>query len=484
MKKLFTFKRLSLTVLLLAIVLVVVYRMQLTPPSEELTPNARIAAMLEQGGCLSCHQQEAELPSYASLPFVEDMIKEDMEKGYHTFDIMPMHNALQSGDKLSAVDVAKVEKVIMDGTMPAAEFYLMHWGSQSTKDKGSIAQAWAEEWRKAHYNDGLGGEPVRPIAEATDVDEKRVALGFKLYHDTRLSVDNSVSCATCHDLKAGGVDNHQYSHGVNEQLGGVNAPTVYNATYNFVQFWDGRAMTLEAQAAGPPLNPIEMASASFDEIIAKLNKDAKFVAEFKEVYPEGFTEQSITSAIAAFERTLVTPNSQFDKWLRGDKEALNEQEKRGYELFKEYSCATCHVGANLGGESYELMGIYHDYFADRDADKELNHQPNVEDNGRNKETKLERDIHRFKTPGLRNVELTWPYFHDGTRPTLEAAVRDMAYYQVDKKLNEQEIDDIVAFLRTLTGEYKGKKLTTPHEYGITLDADHDHHDHDHAHDHE
>ena len=165
--------------------------------------------------------------------------------------------------------------------------------------------------------------------------------------------------------------------------------------------------------------------------------------------------------------------------MRGDDAALNEQEKRGYELFKEYSCATCHVGANLGGESYELMGIYHDYFADRDADKELNHQPNVEDNGRNKETKLERDIHRFKTPGLRNVELTWPYFHDGTRQTMEEAVRDMAYYQVDKRLNEQEINDIVAFLRTLTGEYKGEKLTTDNEYGEIF-----HHDHDHDHDHE
>ena len=486
MKKLFTFKRLSLATLLLAIVLVVVYRAQLTPPSEELAVDARMVAMLEQGGCLSCHQQDAELPLYANLPVVGKVVKEDIAKGYHTFDIMPLYNALKGGEKLSPVDVAKVEKVVMDGTMPAAKYYLMHWGSQSTKAKGSIAQAWAEEWREAHYNDGLGGEPIRPIAEATNVDEKRVALGFKLYHDTRLSVDNSVSCATCHDLSGGGVDNHQYSHGVNDQLGGVNAPTVYNATYNFVQFWDGRAMTLEAQAAGPPLNPIEMASASFDEIIAKLNKDAKFVAEFKEVYPEGFTEQNITNAIAAFERTLVTPNSQFDKWLRGDDAALNEQEKRGYELFKEYSCATCHVGANLGGESYELMGVYHDYFADRDADKELQHQPNVEDNGRNKETKLERDIHRFKTPGLRNVELTWPYFHDGTRPTLEEAVRDMAYYQVDKRLNEQEINDIVAFLRTLTGEYQGKKLTTPYEYGVTLgaDHDHDHHHHDHDHDHE
>ena len=157
MKKLFTFKRLSLATLLLAIVLVVAYRMQLTPPSEELAPNARMAALLEQGGCLSCHQQDAELPFYANIPVAGKVVKEDIEKGYHTFDIMPLYNALNSGEELSPVDVAKVEKVIMDGTMPAAKYYLLHWGSQSTKAKGSIAQAWAEEWRKRHYNVGLGG---------------------------------------------------------------------------------------------------------------------------------------------------------------------------------------------------------------------------------------------------------------------------------------------------------------------------------------
>ena len=144
MKKLFTFKRLSLATLLLAIVLVVVYRAQLTPPSEELTADARMVAMLEQGGCLSCHQQDAELPLYANLPVVGKVVKEDIAKGYHTFDIMPLYNALKNGEKLSAVDVAKVEKVVMDGTMPAAKYYLMHWGSQSTTAKGSIAQAWAD----------------------------------------------------------------------------------------------------------------------------------------------------------------------------------------------------------------------------------------------------------------------------------------------------------------------------------------------------
>jgi cytochrome c peroxidase len=280
-----------------------------------------------------------------------------------------------------------------------------------------------------------------------------VALGFALFHDTRLSVDNTVSCATCHALETAGVDNKQYSEGVDGQLGGVNAPTVYNAVYNFVQFWDGRAKTLADQAAGPPLNPIEMASTSFDEIIAKLEKDRKFAADFKKVYPDGLTEANITDAIEEFERTLITPDSRFDKWLSGDDAALTADELAGYQLFKEYDCATCHVGPNLGGQSYELMGLRRHYFADRGLEL------TVEDNGRFKETQLERDRHRFKVPGLRNVEHTWPYYHDGTRLTLEDAVRDMGIYQSDVDMTDKEVDQVTAFLKTLTGEYQGQLLT-------------------------
>ena len=212
---------------------------------------------------------------------------------------------------------------------------------------------------------------------------------------------------------------------------------------------------------------------SFDEIIAKLSADDNYVKQFAKLYPEGITEASITNAIEEFERTLVTPNSQFDKWLYGDNDALTAQELRGYELFKEHSCATCHVGPNLGGETYELMGLRRHYFEARGTDL------TEEDNGRYKETKDERDRHRFKVPGLRNIELTWPYYHDGTRLTMEEAVSDMALYQCDAELNDSEIMDIVAFLRTLTGEYKGVKLTTENEYGEIF-----HHDHDHDHDHE
>ena len=483
-------KRSTVVILALTVAVVVatIYTVMNRPPAADLSLGEQTLQILENGGCISCHSSDPELPFYANMPLAGDLVQEDVMAGYRAYDITPLVSALESGSMPNPVDVAKVEKVAMDKSMPLAKYYLMHWGSQMTNAKRDVVIKWARSYRETYYDDGLAelhaGEPVRPIAEALPVDARKVLLGKELYHDVRLSGDNTVSCASCHGLETAGVDNKQYSEGVQGQKGGVNAPTTFNAVYNFVQFWDGRAATLADQAAGPPLNPVEMASSSFDEIIAKLAADKHYVEAFAQVYPDGITQANITDAIEGFEMTLLTPNSPFDKYLRGDNNAISAEAKQGYELFKEYSCATCHVGANLGGESYELMGIYHDYFADRDADKELQHQPNVEDNGRNKETKLERDIHRFKTPGLRNVELTWPYFHDGTRQTMEEAVRDMAYYQVDKRLNEQEINDIVAFLRTLTGEYQGKKLTTPYEYGVTLGADHDHHHHDHDHDHE
>ena len=472
MKKLL--KTLLLVALALVVVLFVIYRvlLSLSAPSQELAPDARVAAILENSGCLSCHTANPELPFYADVPVAGKLVKEDIEAGYRAFDITPLMEALKGGTTPNVVDVAKVEKVALDKSMPEAKYYLMHWGSQMTDAKASAIAEWAQNFRVAYYNDGLegerAGEPIRPIIPSENVDERKAELGFALFHDPRLSVDNTVSCASCHALDMGGVDNHQYSHGVEERLGGVNAPTVYNAVYNFVQFWDGRAKTLAEQAAGPPLNPVEMASESFDEIIAKLQQDENYVKLFAELYPEGITEATITNAIEEFERTLVTPNSQFDKWLLGDDNALTAQELRGYELFKEYSCATCHTGVNLGGESYELMGLRRHYFEERGLEL------TEEDNGRYKQTQDERDRHRFKVPGLRNVELTWPYYHDGSRLTMDDAVRDMALYQCDVELAEGDVQDIVAFLRTLTGEYKGEKLSNKNEYGVIVVDDHDH----------
>ena len=436
-------KKLLFGLLVVIALLVVAYRISCKAPSAELGEQERVAAIFERGGCLDCHSAEPTLPFYASFPVMGDMVVADSKAGYKLFDIEPIIKALGSGETLSAVDVARVEKAALDGDMPMAKYYLVHWGSQMTSAKSTIIAAWAEKWRAEYYNDGIGGEPVRPIAEQLEYDEAKAELGRILYHDTRLSIDNTVSCASCHDLSTAGVDNKQYSEGVGGQLGGVNAPTVYNAVYNFVQFWDGRAATLALQAAGPPLNPVEMGCESFDQIIAKLSKDRALTRAFKAVYPDGWSEANITDAIAQFEHTLITPNSRFDRYLKGDAEAITAEELEGYNLFKKYNCATCHVGPILGGQSYELMGQYADYFAARGTEL------TVEDNGRFKETSIERDRHRFKVPGLRNVALTAPYFHDGTEPELKEAVCKMGTYQVGVELEDEVEDKIVAFLKAI-----------------------------------
>lgn len=450
--------KIILSVLVVAIVLCVVYRLVNKAPSASLESNAQMEEIIESSGCMACHSADPKLPFYAEFPVAGKLVKEDVRLGYRSFDMTPMVEALKKGEKINEVDLAKVEKVIADGTMPLAKYYLVHWGSSLTDTETQMALAWVKSQRETFYPNPLAdkqwtNEAIRPVQDSVPVDMRKVILGNLLFHDVRLSADNTVSCSSCHGLNTGGVDNKPFSEGVGGQHGGVNAPTVFNALYNFVQFWDGRAATLADQAAGPPLNPVEMACKSFDEICDKLKADAAFSKAFTEVYPDGINEANITNAIQEFEKTLLTPNSRFDKYLKGDMAALTTEERAGYDLFKKYNCATCHVGENMGGQSYELMGIKQDYFADRGTEL------TVEDNGRFKETKNERDRHRFKVPGLRNVALTAPYFHDATQATLEDAVRAMGKYEVGVDLSQQEVKQIVAFLQTLTGEYQGKLLT-------------------------
>ncbi|WP_308553967.1 cytochrome-c peroxidase [uncultured Mediterranea sp.] len=454
--------KIILSVLVVVIVLCVIYRLVNKAPSASLESNAQMEEIIESSGCISCHSANPKLPFYAGLPVAGKMVKEDVRLGYRSFDMTPMVEALKKGEKINEVDMAKVEKVIADGSMPLAKYYLVHWGSSLTDTEKQMALAWVKSQRETFYPNLLAdkrwsNETVRPVQDSVPVDVRKVILGKMLFHDVRLSADNTVSCSSCHGLDTGGVDNKAFSEGVGGQLGGVNAPTVYNALYNFVQFWDGRAATLADQAAGPPLNPVEMACKSFDEICEKLKADEAFNKAFTEVYPDGINQANLTDAIQEFERTLLTPNSRFDKYLKGDQTAMNAEEVAGYDLFKKYNCATCHVGENMGGQSYELMGIKHDYFVDRGTEL------TVEDNGRFKETKDERDRHRFKVPGLRNVALTAPYYHDATQATLEDAVISMAKYEVGVDLSQQEVKQIVAFLKTLTGEYQGKLLTNAND---------------------
>ena len=442
--------------------LAVTYRAVNQAPDASLAPDEQMTQILNDGGCAFCHTANPDLPFYADFPVAKSLITKDVEEGYKAFDIAPMLQALAEGKAVNEVDLAKVEKCVADGTMPLMQYYLAHWGSSLTSTKTDMVLAWVKQHREQFYPNTLAAEefknePVRPIPDSITVDARKVALGEALYHDTRLSGDGTVSCATCHGINTAGVDNKQYSEGIKGQLGGVNAPTSFNACFNFVQFWDGRAATLAEQAGGPPLNPVEMGSASFDEIAARLSADADFTARFKAVYPEGLNEQTITDAIAEYEKTLVTPNSPFDRYLKGDKQALTAEQVEGYALFKEYNCATCHTGVNMGGLSYELMGKRADYFKDR----EINAKSGLTDadNGRWAQTKVERDRYRFKTPTLRNVALTWPYYHDGSVPTLDKAIDMMARYQVGREMPAADVQKVQSFLQALTGELKGKPVT-------------------------
>ena len=440
----------------------ITYRAVNTVPSESLSPNERVLAILEDGGCAECHVADPKLPFYANFPIAKSVITEDIVEGYKAFDIAPVIEAIKNNQPINEVDLAKIEKTTLDGSMPLAKYYLAHWGSQMLSAKSEIVLEWIKNHRIQFYPNPLAAaefsnEAIRPIPDTVEYDSAKAELGKILYHDTRLSDNGTISCATCHGINTGGVDNLQYSEGINGQFGGVNAPTVYNAVFNFVQFWDGRAASLADQAAGPPLNPVEMGCKSFEEIAVRLSEDKELTKAFCEVYPEGWNQATITNAIAEYEKTLVTPNSAFDKYLKGDKEALTAEEIKGYELFKKYDCATCHAGVNMGGLTYELMGQQADYFVDREQFKKAGLTDG--DNGRFAQTGNERDRHRFKTPTLRNVELTYPYYHDGSVETLEEAVRMMATYEVGVELNNNEINSITTFLKTLNGEYQGKVLS-------------------------
>jgi cytochrome c peroxidase len=277
-----------------------------------------------------------------------------------------------------------------------------------------------------------------------------VALGKKLYHDSRLSGDGTVSCATCHALDKGGCDQLRFSKGINGAEGDINAPTVYNAGFHVRQFWDGRAANLKEQAGGPVTNPIEM-GAQWPDVIAALEKDQEYVAAFDALFGGKITSNNIQEAIATFEESLVTTGSKFDRYLTGEIAALAPDEREGYELFKGNACSTCHTGAVLGGLSFELMGRREDYFADRGGIIKP-------DYGRFNFTGEEEDRHKFKVPTLRNVAVTFPYFHDGITSDLKEVVRIMAVYNSGESLSEGELDRIVAFLNTLTGEYEGELL--------------------------
>jgi len=277
-------------------------------------------------------------------------------------------------------------------------------------------------------------EPITPTPEPTSIDALKSALGERLFKDVRLSHDNSRSCSSCHDLDANGATRNGHDAGLDGSNVSLNTLTIFNAALNFRFGWEGKFRTLEAQAAASLESPWTMGT-DVSEVVGKLERDSNIRRAFIEAYGRGPNAVDVLDAITSFERTLVTPDSRFDHWLGGEATALSAQELNGYQLFKSMGCVSCHQGANVGGNLFERHGIFHPL---------ASRYPEI-----------------LRVPSLRNVATTAPYFHDGSAPTLDDAVRKMAAAQLNSTLTDQQANSIVAYLKTLTGKYRGMLVGAP-----------------------
>ena len=291
------------------------------------------------------------------------------------------------------------------------------------------------------------GEPIQPVPQSLHQDPARAALGQRLFNDTRLSANNRVSCASCHDVARGGADSRGVSLGLDGKPAALNAPTVLNAALNFKQFWNGRAGTLEAQIGLVVENPAEMGS-RWPEVVRKVQQDAAYRSGFAAAYKDGVTRANIEHALATFERTLITPNSRFDRYLRGEHGAISPAERAGYARFKQYGCIACHQGVNVGGNMFQKFGVMADYAA-RGGVGRASVRP---DPRRYAVTGSEEDRYVFKVPSLRNVARTAPYFHDGSAATLEQAIDVMFKYQLGRPGSAEDKALIAQFLATLDAQ--------------------------------
>ncbi|WP_390620678.1 cytochrome-c peroxidase [Pseudomonas grimontii] len=293
-------------------------------------------------------------------------------------------------------------------------------------------------------------EALKPLPPVAQLDPAKVELGRQLFNEPRLSVNNTLSCASCHHLESGGADNKPFSIGFDGKPVEINTPSVFNASLNFKQFWNGRVDTLEAQVEQVVISPVEMGS-DWKTVVQNLSALPAYQAAFKQAYPDGVTAANVQNALATYERTLLTPNSRFDQYLLGNTEILTIQEKYGYQRFKDYGCIACHQGINIGGNMFQKFGVMGDYFKVRG-------NPVESDLGRYLLTKDEEDRHVFKVPSLRNIAVTAPYFHDASAKTLEEAVDVMFKFQLGRNPSQEDKDLIIQFLKTLTGEWSGKPL--------------------------
>lgn len=341
-------------------------------------------------------------------------------------------------------------KVLLIGAAAAALGAAGYFGWQAySGSSGDIAEAKSRPSAAFLWalNSNAGPEPFRPIPANVALDEGKVRLGGRLFHDPRLSGDGTLSCASCHQLELGGADGQPTPSGIGGAAIPLNSPTVLNSGFNLAQFWDGRAASLEEQAAGPLLSPVEMGS-NWPHAIKVVTTDRSYGAAFAELYGGVIEPATILDAIATFERSLTTPGAPFDRYLKGETGAISERAKAGLELFTSFGCSACHQGVNMGGNLFQKLGVVVPYFKDAEAVTQANL-------GRFNVTGLEEDRHVFKVPSLRNIALTGPYFHDGSVQRLEEAVALMAFHQLGRSISGEEVELITEFLQTLTGAPDG-----------------------------
>jgi len=302
----------------------------------------------------------------------------------------------------------------------------------------------------AENNDYYRHEPILPIPQKVEVDTTKASLGEKLFFDTRLSSSNQIACASCHQLDAGGDDNVPLGISSVASQHIINTPSIFNAQYNFRQNWDGSVKTLEEQIDMVLKNQHEFDN-NWPDIITTLSKDNALTNDFYNIYQDGISKDNIVDALVEFEKTLTTPNSRFDRYLRKEDVSISDKEMKGYLVFKELGCISCHQGVNVGGNLYQKFGVFYNYVAERGDIKKP-------DYGRMNITNRQMDAFVFKVPSLRNIAVTAPYLHDGSAETIEEAIIIMGKTQLGRTLSSNEIHLIKSFLYTLTGEYKNKPL--------------------------
>jgi len=300
-----------------------------------------------------------------------------------------------------------------------------------------------------------------PVPKDNPMTPAKVELGKMLFFDPRLSMDGTISCNSCHNIMYHGGDGRPVGAGIHGQRGGRGSPTVWNSAFNSVQFWDGRAATLEDQAKGPLINNVEMGMSSHDFVIERLKQIPGYITAFKKAFPKeknDITIDTMAKAIASYERTLITPDSPFDKYMRGNKKAMSPQQIKGMKLVNEIGCTSCHTGVNFNGDGLAIGEGNYQPFPQVPGSKYDKMYDLTSDLGRYEVTKNPEDKNKWRVPTWRNVAINAPYFHNGRVKTLEEAVRVMAKTQLDLDLKDQQISDVVAFLNALTGEFPKQRM--------------------------